>query len=412
MTAPTIVAEGQSFATLKKRSEYRFTAIWVAAYVLVTWITGAFFMADTVDYVASVLRHEQGVNFVFWDFRHLFWRPFGWVLFHYSKLLLNYASPAAARAGVTHIFIALNLIAGLVSLLLLRQILRRFSDRGWAINFALVAFLFAQGFMNYLHSGSSYVFALGLLITGMYFLCATPAKLSLVRISAGALALALSVCFWFPYFFVLLGALSGPMFVSRQGWRASLKAALLCLFFGVFFYGGVIFHLHLHNAADLRTWIATGAADVAGVRGPKRTIFGLARSFVNMGQDGVLYKRFLLHDPYNQVSLLQLVRLSIFKLAIFYLLLLGIGWGLWRSQTERRILLFCLLGAVPVVTFGLYWYGGDVERYLPLYPFFFIGLACALGGRTRWVQATAIVFLGIAVVSNMSAMSTLRLRHQ
>src|SRR5215469_475528 len=189
MSAPTSVAQSQSLAALKNHPSYRSTAIWVTMYVLLTSITGAFFMADTVDYVASVLRHEQGVNSVFWDFRHLFWRPFGWVLFHYSKLAVHYVGWADARAGVTHIFIALNWVAGLVSVLLLRQILRRFCDREWAIRFALLAFLFAQGFMNFLHSGSSYVFALGGLITGMYFLCATPAELSLARIFAGALAL-------------------------------------------------------------------------------------------------------------------------------------------------------------------------------------------------------------------------------
>jgi hypothetical protein len=66
-----------------------------------------------------------------------------------------------------------------------------------------------------------------------------------------------------------------------------------------------------------------------------------------------------------------------------------------------------------VIAFGLYWYGGDVERYLPLYPFFSLGLACALGQhRARWVQAIAVVFLATAIVSNLSAMSVLTLRHQ
>jgi hypothetical protein len=400
-------------SSLIPRLSQRSTLIWVAIYILITSVTGAFFMADTVDYVSSVLRHEQGINFGFWDFRHLFWRPLGWVLFHYSKSLVNYADEADARAGVTHIFIALNWIAGLTSLLLLRPILRRFCTREWAVNFALLTFLFAQGFMNFLHAGSPYVFSLGLLIAGMYFLGADETELSWARLSAGALALALSVCFWFPYFFAIPGALAVPWFVSRTGWRGTLKAGTLCLCLGLVFYGSVILHLQLHNVAGVRSWIATGAADVAGVHGPKRTIFGLARSFINMGQDGVLYKRFLLHDPYNHVSLLQLGRLSILKLAIFYLLVFAIGWALWRSQAERHVLLLCVLGALPVIAFGLYWYGGDVERYLPLYPFFFLGMACALGQRSaRWVQATAIVFLATALVSNLSAMSTLTLRHQ
>jgi hypothetical protein len=403
----------EATASPMPRMSHHSTLIWIAIYILLTSITGAFFMADTVDYVLSVLRHEQGVNFVFWDFRHLLWRPLGWVLFHYSKLGFNYADDAAARAAITHIFIALNWAAGLLSLLLLRRILRRFCDREWAVNFALLTFLFAQGFMNFLHAGSPYVFGLSLLITGMYFLSADHAEVSVRRLFAGALALALSVCFWFPYFFAIPGALAIPLFISRSGWRSTLKAAALCLCLGIVFYGGVILHLHLHTAAAIRTWIATGASDVAGVRGPKRTIFGLARSFINMGQDGVLYKRFLLHDPYNHVSLLQLARLSIFKLAIFYLSLAAIGWALWRSPADRRVLWLGLAGAVPVIAFGLYWYGGDVERYLPLYPFFFLGLACALGQyRAKWMQAIAGLFLATAIVSNLSAMSVLTLRHQ
>src|SRR5262249_5828291 len=149
-----------------------------------------------------------------------------------------------------------------------------------------------------------------------------------------------------------------------------------------------------------------------GVRGPTRAIFGLARSFINMGQDGVLYKRFLLHDRYNPTSVVDLIRLSIFKLAGFYFLLLAVLCGVLGSETNRRVLLFSLLGAMPVVLFGLFWYGGDVERYLPLYPFFFLALACAFEGREKWVKAAALVFLVTATVSNLSAMSVLRLRNQ
>lgn len=386
---------------------------WSAAYVLLTSLTGAFFMADTVDYVVSAVRHEQGVNWMFWDFRHLFWRPLGWFIFHCSTYFIHYSDFAGMRAAVTRIFISLNWCAGLASVLLLRQLLRRFCRNEWAVNFSLLAFLFAQGFLNYIHSGSSYTFGLFLLIAGMYFLGATTTGPSPRRIVAGALALALSVCFWFPYFFAMLGALSTPLFVSRRNWRVAAKAALLCLCFGTLFYGAVILHLRLGTTAALKTWITTGAADVAGVRGPTRTIFGLARSFINMGQDGVLYKRFLLRDPYNHVSAAELLRLSIVKLAIFYLLLLAVCLTLWRSSESRPILWLFLLGAVPVITFGLYWYGGDVERYLPLYPFFFIALAAALQpAHAKWTRTMAVVFLAVAIISNISVTSALKLKHQ
>lgn len=394
-----------------KKHFSRADAIWAGIYVLLMSWTGAFFMADTVDYVQAAVVRDQGINYVFWDFRHLFWRPLGWVAFHYSKAFVHYEGMADARAFVTRFFIALNLLAGLVAVLLLRRILLRFCGRSWAVNWSLAAFMFAQGFMNFVHSGSSYAFGLGWLVVGVYFLAAEASELTHARILAGALALALAVCFWFPYFFAVLGALSTPLFLSRQNWRAVFKAAALCLFFGVAFYGSVILGLHLHNVAEIRSWIATGASDVAGVRGPKRTIFGLARSFVNMGQDGVLYKRFLLHDPYNPVSLSQLLRLSIFKLAIFYLLMFAIIWDLWRKR--KPVLVFFALGVLPVIAFGLYWYGGDVERYLPLYPFYFVGLASALeASRTVATRVIAVVFLIVVVISNLSAMSALSLHRQ
>jgi len=386
-------------------------AIWTLLYLLLMACTGAFFMADTVDYVQAAVLRDQGINYVFWDFRHLFWRPLGWLFLHFSKWFVHYDDMADARSMVTRTFIVLNWAAGLASLLLQRRILLRFCKPSWALNLTLATFLFAQGFMNYVHSGSSYIFGLGWLVVGLFCLVAEPAELTNLRILVGALALALSVCFWFPYFFALLGALSAPLFVSRQNWRAVAKACTLCLLFGLAFYGAVILGLRLHTLADIRAWVATGASDVAGVRGPTRTIFGLARSFINMGQDGVLYKRFLLHDPYNPVSLSQLVRLSILKLGVFYLLMLAMVWELGRRR--RSVLAFFALGMLPVITFGLYWYGGDVERYLPLYPFFFVGLGCALeASRQLWARTIALVFLLVVIISNLSVMSAFSIHRQ
>jgi len=102
---------------------------------------------------------------------------------------------------------------------------------------------------------------------------------------------------------------------------------------------------------------------VAGVRGVRRTIFGFAHSFIDLGKDGVLFKRFLLHDPYNPVSLRQLVRLSLWKLALFYAVVLAIATRLARSG-RSNVLAICALSAGPVLVFAVFWFGGDIERYL------------------------------------------------
>ena len=68
----------------------------------------------------------------------------------------------------------------------------------------------------------------------------------------------------------------------------------------------MVAHLHLFRLQDLLTWISTASHGVDHIRGVSRAVFGFARSFVNMGRDGLLYKRFLLHDPYNPVSFGQL----------------------------------------------------------------------------------------------------------
>ena len=73
-------------------------AIWTLLYLLLMACTGAFFMADTVDYVQAAVLRDQGINYVFWDFRHLFWRPLGWLLLHISKWFIHYDNLADARS--------------------------------------------------------------------------------------------------------------------------------------------------------------------------------------------------------------------------------------------------------------------------------------------------------------------------
>lgn len=391
--------------------------LWTLVYAVVAFFTGAFFMADTVDYVTSAYLHELGTDWVFWDFRHLLWRPLGWFLFHALKPLIATNPDANARVEITIIFLVVNWICGLASLLLMRALLRRFSSRESSVLIATLAFLFSLSFLNYIHSGCSYIPGLTFLLLGLY-LIARGGEMRRPTLASflAATALALSVCLWFPYAFAVPGALLLPLIYPSfqpKRWPFVVKTTLICVLLGIAAYGMVLAHLRIHTIHGALQWIQSESKDVSAAPGSARAVFGLARSFLDMGSDAIQFKRFLLHDPYNPVRLPQLLRMSLLKFALFYFFLASILFQLTRTPTGRSVLAFFILSAAPVAIFGILWRGGDIERYLPLYPGLLIAVAFALAdkasGYLKWIAA---VFVITCMISNVMATSRLTLMNQ
>jgi len=213
--------------------------LWIFVYTFLTFVTNAYFMADTVDYVAAVDKYDQGINYVFWDFRHLFWRPLGWVVLHLVNPFLSAAARSEPRIVVIYIFLVLNWIAGLFSLFLFRALLRRFCAQ-WTIEFSSVTFVFSFAFLNYVHSGSSYIPGLMFLLLGLYFLSrgVDPGTSNSLQYW-GPLSLAISVCLWFPYAFAVPGALVLPLFSpdrNLQRWPLVLRNTAICVLAGIVAY--------------------------------------------------------------------------------------------------------------------------------------------------------------------------------
>ena len=332
-TAPFGGVRARPFASvLSENNRIRIALPWITAYGLLSYLTGAFFMADTVDYADDVYGHYFGLNNTFWEFGHLLWRPLGWVLLRTLSPLLDFFAGRDPRIQVTYIFVALNWLAGLACVLLLRAFLRRLSIRPAIVNGCTLALLCSNAFLNYIHSGSSYIPGLAFLLLGFYLLAApSQTGRSPWRPVYAAAALALAVCLWFPYIFAVPGALAMP--------------------------------------------------------------------------------RFLLRDPYNPVSVFELGRASLLKLCLFYGLLIAVLKQLAHSA-NRRILWLCLAVATPVFAFALLWYGGAMERYLPLYPVFFLALGRSLTddgapGHLKWL---ATLFLLVSAFSNFGATSRVTLR--
>ena len=71
------------------------------------------------------------------------------------------------------------------------------------------------------------------------------------------------------------------------------------------------------------------------------------------------------------------------------------------------------LGGGPVFLFGVFWQGGDMERYLPLYPFFFLAVAWALGSGQGYKVTRGVVagFFLLAGVVNAWSYSRWEVEH-
>ncbi|MFL6229568.1 MAG: hypothetical protein ACJ741_12400 [Pyrinomonadaceae bacterium] len=413
------------------RRDGRADAATLVIYALATWLTDAYFMGDTPGYVTAIRAYEHGGSYIwdnpFWEFGHLLWRPAGYVALHLLRPLTSLSVGADERLQVTLALMWVNWIAGLACLLLLRRLLARVSRRAFVVALATITFGASHAFLDYAQTGCAYVPGLALLLLGMYLITRDTAdKVGAARNAINALgagaSLAGAVCVWFPYVLVVPAALATPLFLSGGGNRSpirnALKATLACALVGAVAYGAVLAHLGIHDAARLKEWMAA-AGHGYNRTGFTRMVFGLARSFIYMGQDGILFKRYLLHDPYSPVSIRQLLGASLWQLAVFYITAAALVLRLIRSRAGRRTLVWLALACVPVFVFALFIFeGGMPERYLPLFPFVFVALARALDtegdGRARapFFKYVAFCFAAVVVVSNVRAMSKPTLRRK
>jgi hypothetical protein len=115
------------------------------------------------------------------------------------------------------------------------------------------------------------------------------------------------------------------------------------------------------------------------------------------------------HDPFNPVSAVDILRLwpEFLKLALVYVTLAAIIVTLSFSKRGQRFLAFGMMAGLPVFAFGILWSGGDMERYLPLYPAFFLALAFSwshVGART-WLRVTGVLLVLTVVGINAASLS-------
>lgn len=391
----------------------------MAVYVLATWLTNAPFMGDTDDYVDSAVAFAQGTDYRLWEFGHLFWRPLGWALSRpLQPLTQAFVGDGDLRANVTQTFLIVNWLTGLLGVLALAGVLRCVCRRAWVVVVVTVAFIFSNGYLNYAQTGCSYVPGLSFLILGIYFLVRDGDRVDLstwrTALWAGA-SLAVSVCLWFLYVWAIPAALLTALilygFNRRQIILVVQTTLVLSLLTGIA-YLLVIAHLGIGNLAELKAWIAPqGAPDIKGV---PRMLFGFARSLINMGNDGQILKRYLIHDPFNPVSFAEIFRLSLWKFLLFYLTLAAVCFNLLRSPKGRRVFVYFVAAAIPVIGFAIVFLGGDLERYFPIYPMLFLAVGYSLSDERALpsLKIIALVFIVVLTFTNALALSNVALNRQ
>jgi hypothetical protein len=388
-------------------------------YVLASWLTRPFYQGDTIDYVGSIVAHSRGEYYGFWDFGHLLWRPFGWLLFRATSSFFAKFVGGDQGLQVTLGFIVVSWLAGLASALLLLALLRLYCARGWVPQLVATSFVFSTAVLNFSRTGCSYVPGLSLLILAMYLMAreAVYSSNSVGTQVCSCLALAGSVLLWFPYVLAVPGVIVLP-FVSVSVDKTRFRISIGSLFFFSLSVGlaylAVLIHIRILTAAGALAWALTSSHGIA-IRGVSRAIFGWARSFIFMGNVGRTIKRYLLHDPFNPVSTRGLFLLwpELLKLGLFYLTLFSIAINLGRFPQGRKALAVGLIAALPVLGFAIHYDGGAVERYFPLYPAFFLLLSLSLADlkALNWTRVIAFVFVVCVVLTNAVGLRSAAIRN-
>lgn len=395
-----------------------------AIYAIAFFFTRPYFMGDTASYAIAVLNQERGRFHSFpnnfWDFGHVLWRPLGWIVHQGFTRYFLYTTPGEELLSICAGLIAVSAAAGLVSVLLLHSLAGRFVKgiARWLISLLFLSF---YAFLNYVHSGSAYVPGLMCTMLGLWLLVRAVERgkpRPLDAILSGA-ALAASVLLWFPYVLTLPAvfvlALLWPRLTglaAARSWRAQLPLLLgsaatagLLVLAG---YTAVLVHMHFYSPAGVKAWIAHSRHGAVPTKRLLRFGSGLPRSFLFMGDDTLAFKRFLFKDPYAPTSLLQLIGASLWKVFLFYVFAAALAWALLKSSLGRTFAIALAAAAVPVFVFAVFLFEpGSPERYLQLYPFLALAIACSIAGVGKMRPAHFVIgaFAIIAIATNQLSLS-------
>jgi hypothetical protein len=396
----------------------------VALFVCLLSITAPFYQGDARGYVLQIhaVRHESllGGAASLWEFGHLIWRPLGWV---FAQAVSEGAgSEGEAIARTWRALIWINRVCGVLAGVAWYVVAYRFTRRHLRALLIAVTFFCSNAVLNYTQTGSSYVAGLCALSVGMaVFLLQADSEdgCSCWMAWIGGALVGSATLLWFPYVLAIPATLMvEPYWRSLQhNPRTSIDLKLmvhgaaaiaLCIAIG---YAVAIAAHGFNSTGAVYAWMNDSAHGWSQNRNLLRLPTGLARSYVNLGADGLLFKRFVNADPYAPVTVLDLVRASIWKLALFYAFCAAIAYAYVRRRGSQMYWLFPVVSGLPILGFAVFVFEpGSPERYLPFLPFLVLISAVVLaptstGRSSVYANAIVVTFLIVASFVNINAMS-------
>lgn len=381
----------------------RRTARWIApaavlcAYGLLLAVTASADPGDTRDYANSIVHRFSGDDLFFWESGHLLWRPLGYLVVLLAHPAHAEISRATLYADVVHTLTTISILMGAVALLAFLAFLRRMQLRAIPAAGATIAMALSCAFLNYAQTGTAYIPSLAMLIVALWSLAVGDERPASHGI-APAIAFAASVVFWLPMMFVVPVAAASQIILRGDGRRRRIAAVGACVLSGALVlaaYISVALVEHIHSLSGFRAWLTVASHGVHDSGGVARAAIGLARSVLSTEQVGLTAKRHMLGDPYAPATLADVVRAGLYRVALFYAAGGIVVVTLARHRLRARVLALLVITAVPVLAFAIAWQGGDLERYLALFPalFFAVGAALSALPQRRGVLCTAVVIV-------------------
>lgn len=370
---------------------------------------------DTPVYADDILRHFQanGSGGDLWEFGHLLWRPLGYGVWRAAHPFLASRFDGNPILEITAVLFALNFLAGIALIPLGYFVCRRLDLRpgpAWAVTTGLVL---SATVWNYVHSGASYNPGLALNLAGQLLLLDSlrrGARWGWRAVCAGVL-LALSTAIWFPYILSLPAAFLIGWFrpqppPARDRLRILAVAAAATAGAGLLVFAAGAWENGISSLPLLHHWISNSAHGVQQSRQFVRLPTGITRSFLYLGDDGLLMKRFVFGDPYAPVRWYDLVTAGLWKVALVFAMFAALTLALARRREAWGGLAVLVAGFLPTLLFALFLFEtSEPARYETLYPAFLFGVCAVLSLRPaeRVARSMLLVFLAATVVVNLYA---------
>jgi hypothetical protein len=378
-------------------------------------------IGDTFVYVNSIRDFQTGhwtsqINPI-GEFGHLLWRPLGALLSPIFTAIVPDALAWNARLKIGYGLILLNEAASIFAAALFFRIARRISGSAAVAALITIGLIWANGFLLYTKAGTDYVFGTAIEICALWIFTNGETSPSSLRLLTGGALLGIAALFWTPFALVVPAAAAIPWAVGQRPLRASLRGWLMAAV-----TSGAVYLVVLAGGAWLSgarsplvfdAWVVQAGHGWAQNQRALRAVSGLARLVFDLSNDGLLLKRYLLKDHYNPVTLYTLIRLSLWKIALFYAFLLAMALAAVRLASGRRMLVVLALAAAPMLVFAIFLFEpSSPERFLPMLPFLLLTVAAGWTARRpeetpsprwRWLPWASAVMLAAVVPVNAPA---------